>query len=145
MFKFVLIASLLVTIAFAAPVSLQETDEERYEREELERQQNESAQYSFNSNVDDKINDAQISRTEERQGGTVRGSYSYFDGFVQRTVEYIADKDGYRVLKDEMKDVGDGPQFNPEGQADVEGSLIGKYSIKLDKDDADKHYKDIHS
>ncbi|KAH8234464.1 hypothetical protein KR038_010831 [Drosophila bunnanda] len=144
MFKYVLVASLLVTIALAAPAR-DETEAERLEREELERYQNENAQYSFNSNVDDKINDGQISRTEEREGGTVRGSYSYFDGFVQRRVEYIADKDGYRVVKDEMKDVGNGPQFNPEGQADVEGSLIGKYSIKLDKDDDEKHYKDIHA
>ncbi|XP_037712849.1 uncharacterized protein LOC119549142 isoform X2 [Drosophila subpulchrella] len=125
--------------------SRDETDAERAEREDYEKYQNENAQYSFNSKVDDKINDGQITRTEEREGGTVRGSYSYFDGFVKRKVEYIADKDGYRVLKDEMEDVGNGPQFNPEGQADVEGSLIGKYSIKLDKDDEEKHYKDIHA
>ncbi|KAH8348167.1 hypothetical protein KR084_004953 [Drosophila pseudotakahashii] len=144
MFKFVLIASLLVAVALAAPAR-QETEAEREEREEYEKYQNENAQYSFNSNVDDKINDGQIKRTEEREGGTVRGSYSYFDGFVKRHVEYIADKDGYRVLKDEMEDVGNGPQFNPDGQADVEGSLIGHYSIKLDKADDEKHYKDIHA
>ncbi|XP_017133137.1 uncharacterized protein LOC108149787 [Drosophila elegans] len=144
MFKFVLIASLLVAIAYAAPAR-EETEAERLEREEMERYQNENAQYSFDSNVDDRINDGQIRREEQREGGTVRGSYSYFDGFVERRVEYIADKDGYRVLKDEMKDVGNGPQFNPEGQADVEGSLIGKYSIKLDKTDDEKHYKDIHA
>ncbi|XP_016979727.1 uncharacterized protein LOC108045059 [Drosophila rhopaloa] len=143
MFKFVLIASLLVAIALAAPRD--ETEAERLDREELERYQNENAQYEFNSNVNDQINDGQITRQEQREGGTVRGSYSYFDGFVQRRVEYIADKDGYRVLKDEMKDVGNGPQFNPEGQADVEGSLIGKYSIKLDTTDDEKHYKDIHA
>ncbi|XP_017094233.2 uncharacterized protein Cpr51A isoform X1 [Drosophila bipectinata] len=143
MFKYVLVASLLVTIALAAP--REETEQERQDREEAERYQNENAQYAFNSKVDDKINDGQITREEQREGGTVRGSYSYFDGFVQRRVEYIADKDGYRVLKDEMQDVGDGPQFNPEGQADVEGSLIGKYSIKLDKTDEEKHYKDIRA
>ncbi|XP_017039240.1 uncharacterized protein LOC108086725 [Drosophila ficusphila] len=143
MFKFVLIASLLVAIAFAAP--REETEQERIDREELEKYQNENASYQFNAKVDDQINDGQITRTEEREGGTVRGSYSYFDGFVKRRVEYIADKDGYRVLKDEMEDVGDGPRFNPEGQADVEGSLIGKYSIKLDKDDDEKHYKDIRA
>ncbi|KAH8253393.1 hypothetical protein KR032_005260 [Drosophila birchii] len=144
MFKYVLVASLLVAIALAAPAR-EETEAERLEREELERYQNQNAHYAFNSKVDDQINDGQISRTEEREDGVVRGSYSYFDGFVQRTVEYIADKDGYRVVKDEMKDVGNGPQFNPEGQADVEGSLIGKYSIKLDKDDDEKHYKDVHA
>ncbi|EDX07096.1 uncharacterized protein LOC6734492 [Drosophila simulans] len=144
MFKFVLIASLLVALCMAAPPR-EESDAERQEREEYEKYQNENAQYSFNSKVDDKINDGQITRTEERDGGTVRGSYSYFDGFVKRRVEYVADKDGYRVIKDEMEDIGDGPRFNPEGTADVEGSLIGKYSIKLDKDDDEKHYKDIHA
>lgn len=123
----------------------QESEAERIEREEYEKYQNENAQYSFNSSVDDKINDGQISRNEEREGGTVRGSYSYFDGFVKRRVEYIADKDGYRVLKDEIEDVGNGPSFNPDGIANVEGSMIGKYSIKLDKADDDKHYKDIHA
>ncbi|XP_033252227.1 uncharacterized protein LOC117191480 [Drosophila miranda] len=122
-----------------------EIDQDEEDRLELERQQNENAQYSFSSNIDDQINDNQNTRTEERDGGTVRGSYSYTDGFVKRTVHYIADKDGYRVLKDEMQDIGDGPQFNPDGQADVEGSLIGKYSIKLDKSDEDKHYKDIRA
>ncbi|XP_017150694.1 uncharacterized protein LOC108160922 [Drosophila miranda] len=140
MFKFVLIASLLATVVLSAPI-----DQDEEDRLELERQQNENAQYSFSSNIDDQINDNQIKRTEARDGGTVTGSYSYTDGFVKRTVHYIADKDGYRVTKDEMQDIGDGPQFNPDGQADVEGSLIGKYSIKLDKSDEDKHYKDIRA
>ncbi|EDV56021.1 cuticle protein 7 [Drosophila erecta] len=144
MYKFVLIASLLVAVCMAAPPR-EETEAERLEREEYEKYQNENAQYSFNSKVDDNINDGQISRTEEREGGTVRGSYSYFDGYVKRRVEYVADQNGYRVVKDEMEDVGNGPTFNPDGIAEVEGSLIGKYSIKLDKTDADKHYKDIHA
>ncbi|BFG03827.1 larval cuticle protein A3A [Drosophila madeirensis] len=120
-------------------------DQTEEDRLELERQQNESAQYSFNSNIDDQINDGSNSRTETRDGSTVQGSYSYTDGFVKRTVHYIADENGYRVLKDEMQDIGDGPRFNPDGQADVEGSLIGKYSIKLDKSDEEKHYKDIRA
>jgi len=44
-----------------------------------------------------------------------------------------------------MEVIGEGPVFNPNGQADVEGSLIGKYSIKLDKEDDEKHYKDIRA
>ncbi|XP_041450323.1 cuticle protein 21 [Drosophila obscura] len=140
MFKFVLIASLLATVALSAPI-----DQDEEDRLALEREQNENAQYSFNSNIDDQINDNQNTRTEERDGSTVRGSYSYQDGFVKRTVHYIADQNGYRVLKDEMEDIGDGPRFNPDGQANVQGSLIGQYSIKLDKSDADKHYKDIRA
>ncbi|XP_017069034.1 larval cuticle protein 1 [Drosophila eugracilis] len=144
MFKFVLIASLLVALALAAPPR-DETEQERLDREALEQYQNENAQYNFDSKVIDNINDGQITRKEQREGGTVRGSYSYVDGYVERHVEYIADKDGYRIIKDEMKDIGDGPQFDPEGQADVEGSMIGKYSIKLDKTDEEKHYKDARA
>lgn len=121
------------------------TEQERLEQEELERIQNESAQYSFDSSVDDQINDGQIHREEVREGGSVHGSYSYSDGFVKRTVEYVADQDGYRVVNEKTEDVGNGPQFNPDGQANVQGSLIGKYSIKLDKDDEEKHYKDVHA
>ncbi|XP_043645992.1 uncharacterized protein LOC122615147 isoform X2 [Drosophila teissieri] len=136
---------LLVITLCLVQLQREETEAERLEREEYENYQNENAHYSFNSKVDDNINDGQIARTEEREGGTVRGSYSYFDGFVKRRVEYIADKDGYRVLKDEMEDAGTGPKFNPDGTAIVEGSLIGKYQIKLDKTEDEKHYKDVHA
>ena len=71
--------------------------------------------------------------------------YSYSDGFVRRTVHYEADENGYRVVKEDTENIGDGPQFNADGQADVQGSLIGQYSIKLDKNDAEKHYKDIRA
>lgn len=115
------------------------------ERAELERIQNESAQYSFNAHVEDKINDNMIAREETRDGTKVSGMYSYSDGFVMRTVYYEADENGYRVVKEDTQEIGDGPQFNPEGQADVEGSLIGKYSIKLDQDKEDPHYKDVRA
>ncbi|XP_034477369.1 larval cuticle protein A3A-like [Drosophila innubila] len=139
MFKFVLIASLLVSVAFAAPP--QDADDAA-EKAELERMQNESAQYAFNSDIDDGINDGMIKREETRDGTKVTGKYSYSDGYVMRTVHYEADENGYRVVKEEMQQIGEGPVFNSEGQADVQGSLIGKYSIKLDKADDEKHYKD---
>ncbi|XP_030387075.1 cuticle protein 21 [Scaptodrosophila lebanonensis] len=141
MFKFVLVAGLLATVAFAAPL----TPEEEEDKREMERIQNESAQYSFDSNIDDGINDGTLRREETRDGTKVTGSYSYSDGYVHRTVFYEADENGYRVIKEDTKEIGEGPQFNADGQADVEGSLIGKYSIKLDKDMEDKHYKDIRS
>lgn len=115
------------------------TDEEL----ELERQQNENAQYSFSSTINDDINDGSMDREETRDGKKVTGKYSYSDGFVRRTVHYEADENGYRVVKEDMEVIGDGPQFNPEGQADVAGSLIGQYSIKLDNSDTKQHYKDI--
>ncbi|XP_073833436.1 cuticular protein 51A [Musca autumnalis] len=138
MFKFVLISCLLVA-AIAMPI---EQDEDKAE---LERIQNESAQYSFNSHIDDQINDGTIAREETRDGTKVTGMYSYSDGFVMRTVHYEADENGYRVVKEETQDIGDGPQFNADGQADVQGSLIGRYSIKLDESEQEKHYKEVHA
>ncbi|XP_064551869.1 larval cuticle protein A3A [Drosophila montana] len=138
MLKFVLFASLLVSVAVAAPVEDQLNAEEQ---RALEAEQNANAQYQFNSNIDDKINDGAITREESRDGTKVTGSYSYTDGFVKRTVHYEADENGYRVVKDEMQDIGDGPVFDENGQADVEGSLIGKYSIKLDNSSDKQHYK----
>lgn len=122
---------------------MQLTDKEIEEKEELERAQNESAQYAFNSKVEDQINDGMIEREEQREGTKVKGSYAYSDGYVMRKVYYEADENGYRVVKEETHEIGDGPQFNSEGQADVEGSLIGRYSIKLDKS-PEMHYKDAH-
>ena len=142
MFNYVLLACLL-SVVFATPID--RTEAEEYEKAELERIQNESAQYAFNSKVTDDINDSTIQREETRDGTKVSGMYSYSDGFVMRTVHYEADENGYRVVKEDTQEIGNGPQFNPQGQADVEGSLIGKYSIKLDKDDEEKHYKDVRA
>ncbi|XP_005188011.1 uncharacterized protein LOC101897869 [Musca domestica] len=139
MFKFVLISCLLAA-AIAMPI-----DQDDEDKAELERIQNESAQYSFNAHIDDQINDGTIAREETRDGTKVTGMYSYSDGFVRRTVHYEADENGYRVVKEETEDIGDGPQFNADGQADVQGSLIGKYSIKLNQDDDEKHYKDVRA
>ncbi|XP_030554312.1 larval cuticle protein A3A [Drosophila novamexicana] len=138
MFKFVLFASLLVSVALAAPIDDQLNAEDQ---RDLEAKQNSNAQYEFNSKVDDHINDGTIEREETRDGTKVTGSYSYTDGFVKRTVHYEADENGYRVIKDEMQDIGDGPVFNENGQADVQGSLIGSYSIKLDNSSDKQHYK----
>lgn len=73
-----------------------ETDEERYARE---RHQAESAHYSFDSNINDEINDHAISRQETRDGLALHGMYSYSDGFFKRTIHYEADENGYRVVK----------------------------------------------
>lgn len=107
----------------------------------MEKEQNASAQYEFSSSVKDKINDGMIEREEQREGTKVKGSYAYSDGYVMRKVYYEADENGYRVVKEETQEIGNGPEFNSEGQADVEGSLIGRYSIKLDKS-PEMHYKD---
>ncbi|TMW47129.1 hypothetical protein DOY81_007789 [Sarcophaga bullata] len=140
MFKFVLISCILAA-AIALPIDREDAEE----RAELERIQNESAQYAFNSHVEDKINDNMIAREETRDGTKVSGMYSYSDGFVMRTVFYEADENGYRVVKEDTQEIGDGPQYNPDGQADVQGSLIGQYSIKLDTDKEEPRYKDIRA
>lgn len=62
----------------------------------------------------------------------MRGSYSYSDGFFQRTVHYTADEGGYRVTKEEITPIGDGPRYNPQGTADVRSSLTGNYLITAD-------------
>ncbi|KAH8394856.1 hypothetical protein KR222_008063 [Zaprionus bogoriensis] len=138
MFKFVLIASLLASVALAAPLTREEQDEQL----ELERVQNESAKYFFNSKVNDEINDSGIEREETRDGSKVTGFYAYNDGYIRRKVYYEADQNGYRVVKEDKQEIGDGPQFNPDGIANVNSSLGTNYSIKLDKADDEKHYKD---
>ncbi|XP_023173508.1 uncharacterized protein LOC111601243 isoform X1 [Drosophila hydei] len=138
MLKIVFIASLLVSAVLAAPL----TEEEELARLEEERIQNLSAKYNFGVSVSDDINDGQLEREETRDGTKVTGHYSYSDGFVKRIVHYEADENGYRVTKEEMEVIGDGPKFNPDGQADIEGSQIGRYSIKLDRTDNSQHYKD---
>lgn len=55
--------------------------------------------------------------------------YSYSDGFFKRTVHYEADEGGYRVVKEEIEPIGDGPRINPLGKADVSSSIAGSYSI----------------
>lgn len=53
--------------------------------------------YQFSSNIEDHINDQTQQREESRDGSSVKGSYSYSDGYYKRTVHYIADENGYRV------------------------------------------------
>lgn len=80
-----------------------ETEEERSAREEQERlireEQAKNAHYTFDTMIDDKINDHSIQRQETRDGLALKGMYSYSDGFFRRTVHYEADENGYRVVK----------------------------------------------
>lgn len=130
-----------------------EDEEARLYREEQAR----NAHYSFGSSIDDTINDHSIHRQETRNGLALKGMYSYSDGFYKRTIHYEADENGYRVVKwvticriilctqtinwiayifrEEIEPIGEGPQYNPDGRADVATSLHGsqmKYSITAD-------------
>lgn len=101
--------------------------------EELE-EQAKSAHYKFGTSVHDTINDHEHIRQEVRDGLALKGMYSYSDGFFRRTVHYEADEGGYRVVKEEIEPIGDGdgPKFNPKGQAAVKSTLAGDYSITVD-------------
>ncbi|KAL5287161.1 hypothetical protein ACFFRR_008227 [Megaselia abdita] len=113
--------------------------------EEERQKQAYEAKYDFGSKVDDQINDGQLEREEHRENGKTVGHYGYSDGFVRRTVHYEADENGYRVTKETQENIGEGPQFNDQGIADVQTSLAGQYQIKLDSSDNEKHYKDVNA
>jgi Insect cuticle protein len=111
--------------------------------EELE-DQAKSAFYKFGTSVHDTINDHEHVREEVREGLQLKGMYSYSDGFFRRTVHYEADEDGYRVTKEEIQPIGDGegPKFNPKGQAAVKSTLAGDYSITVDDFKLNKKQED---
>uniref|UniRef100_A0A182JWE8 Uncharacterized protein n=1 Tax=Anopheles christyi TaxID=43041 RepID=A0A182JWE8_9DIPT len=106
--------------------------QEAASEESLEKIQAKSAQYSYDTSVNDTINDHAIMRQEERNGLSLKGMYSYSDGFFKRTVHYEADDKGYRVVKEINIPIGNGPQVDPNGKADVSSSLTGSYSITAD-------------
>lgn len=64
-----------------------------------EREEAQNAHYSFETVVNDRINDNAISRQETRTGLALKGMYSYSDGFFKRTIHYEADENGYRVVR----------------------------------------------
>ncbi|XP_055625209.1 uncharacterized protein LOC129767933 [Toxorhynchites rutilus septentrionalis] len=100
--------------------------------ETLEEYQAKSAHYSYDSSINDSISDSTITRQETREGLALKGMYAYSDGFFKREVHYVADDKGYRVVKEISIPIGDGPQEDPNGKADVSSSLYGSYSITAD-------------
>ncbi|XP_058464850.1 uncharacterized protein LOC131438692 [Malaya genurostris] len=106
---------------------------ERQQHDEtLEEIQAKSAQYSYDSSINDSINDQTVTRQETRDGLALKGMYAYSDGFYKREVHYVADDKGYRVVKEIMIPIGDGPRVDPNGKANVSSSLSGSYSITAD-------------
>lgn len=69
------------------------------ERKLIEEEQAKNAYYTFGTSIDDKINDHSIQRQETREGLTLKGMYSYSDGFFKRTIHYEAGPAGYVVTK----------------------------------------------
>ncbi|KAG8307091.1 hypothetical protein J6590_031491 [Homalodisca vitripennis] len=103
---------------------------------ELIRHQAENARYSFSAAVSDGISDNEHIREETRDGLKLKGVYSYSDGYFKRTVHYQADENGYRVVKEDVEPIGDGPQVNPyNGRAEVSSNIEGnvlQYSVTPD-------------
>ncbi|KAK4010778.1 hypothetical protein OUZ56_019910 [Daphnia magna] len=103
------------------------------ESERFDTRANRNASYHFRSDVRDGIKGGQLHREETRRGAQVNGSYSYSDGFVLRTVEYQADENGYRVIKETMRRIGNGPKENTAGVANVQTEAHGRknrYTIR---------------
>lgn len=57
------------------------------------------AKYYFSADVDDGISDLSQHRYEMRNGLDVKGYFSYSDGYQLRKVSYVADADGYRIIR----------------------------------------------
>lgn len=112
--------------------------------EELE-EQAKSAYYNFGTELRDTISGNEQTRQEIREGLGLKGMYSYSDGFFRRTVHYEADENGYRVVKEEIEPVGDGegPKFNPNGEAHVKSTLSGDYAITVDDFRLSQRQKDF--
>ncbi|KAK9871993.1 hypothetical protein WA026_015238 [Henosepilachna vigintioctopunctata] len=87
--------------------------------------QNQNAKYTFASDVKDTINGNVHQRHEQREGNKVTGMYTYEDGFFRRTVHYEADENGYRVVKEDVQEIGNGPLINPDGSAKVKAYVAG--------------------
>lgn len=138
------IASLPLPPAPLSTTSKPRTTTEPETSEELE-EQSRSAYYKFGISVHDTINDHEHVRQEVREGLALKGMYSYSDGFFRRTVYYEADEGGYRVVKEEIQPIGDGdgPKFNPEGEAAVKSTITGDYNITVDDFRLNKKQEEI--
>nr|XP_018901430.1 PREDICTED: uncharacterized protein LOC109033314 isoform X2 [Bemisia tabaci] len=111
----------------SAPIISHISPEERLRNEKERLEQNRSAKYAFNSVVSDTIFDNSHVREEVRDGLKLAGLYSYSDGFYKRTVHYVADENGYRVIKEDVEPIGagEGPLLNPNGEIDVASNYDG--------------------
>lgn len=72
-----------------------ETQQER----EAARVQSHNAHYTFATSVDNNIEGNYLQQVETRKDGRVLGKYSYDDGNNFVTRYYIADDDGFRIVK----------------------------------------------
>lgn len=99
---------------------------------EFEDEKPKDVYYRFDTSINDTISDQTNIRSEVRNGQSLKGFYSYSDGYIKRTVHYEADENGYRVVKEETQQIGNGPLVNPNGKAEIKSSLAGDYSVTID-------------
>merc|ERR1712083_49139 len=111
-----------------------------YNTEELTKEQNKNAKYSFGYRIQGEIKDGFMERQEEREGLAVRGQYSYSDGYFHHSVTYVADENGYRVtnMVSEPVNGGRGPVENEYGRAIVQtliGNVKTEYAIQNQREE----------
>ncbi|CAG0883789.1 unnamed protein product [Darwinula stevensoni] len=76
--------------------------------------------YDFGFKIRDGVKGASQEHQETKDGDGVKGSYSYEDGNIRRTVHYVADKDGFRVTNEEIVAVR--PLAGLDGTAEVQSA-----------------------
>lgn len=87
---------IVAVLALASAVPVKEV-RDLTEEDKLALEQARNARYRFESQIVDNIKDLVNERYEERDGLNLKGSFSYSDGYVLRTVNYVADENGYRI------------------------------------------------
>jgi len=120
---------------FLSSYDLQSVEDRKTLQELLDKEQAKAAQYVYQVDIQDEISDSFLSRSEERNGLSTKGHYTYSDGFFQHHVEYVADEKGFRVTKMDSRPIGDGngPKKNKFGRAIVQQYVAGvntQYAIQ---------------
>jgi hypothetical protein len=138
-FTKLIVLSCLVGLSMALPLTARDetlTTEElkALEEERIALEQARSAHYKFSTSIQDRISDLTNVREEVRDGLNVKGSYTSKDGYFERTIHYVADDKGYRVVKEVVTPLNvDGPKIDPHGTAQVRVDINGagmSYAIK---------------
>ncbi|XP_046747450.1 uncharacterized protein LOC124411939 [Diprion similis] len=160
-FKFLLLAGLLAGV-FARGINVETAQEpETFEAEtaqnpgsetiesrrklaeaKLFHEQAENAVYNYTTNLVDSIMDVTQGKIEVRKGVHVEGKYWYSNGVEKRTVVYVADDKGYRVVSDTVELLAPEPKFDANGHISVHTNIAGQdFSYSVTADDI-AHYKE---
>ncbi|XP_046483276.1 uncharacterized protein [Neodiprion pinetum] len=150
-FKLLLLAGLLAGVFAqdfednAAQSSKEDVAEsERGEAEaRLFHKQAENAVYNFTTILVDSIMDVTQGRIEVREGVRVEGKYWYSNGVEKRTVVYVSDENGYRVISDTTELLAEKPNFDANGRISVHTNIAGQdFSYTISADDIARYKED---